>query len=253
MTRNLTQHKNKIVMLGINSIRPAPENVQVYKPTDRNDPDLLALAESIGKHGVQEPLVVTSDGYILSGHRRHAAARMAGLERVPCRVLRISREKHPEKVLRLLIEFNTQRVKTQQEMLREEVVRMNPEEEHRALVEYRETKSDLRVRRIKLGDIRGRSALSDAKKPFLEAVQRIVEENKKWWPLSDRQIHYPLLNNPPLMHAGKPDSIYRNDRKCYKNLCDLLTRARLLARPAYLAAEPGRNRGGKEHRPERSA
>lgn len=34
------------------------------------------------------------------------------------------------------------------------------------------------------------------------------------------------MNDPPLRHASKPASGYRNDPKCYKDLCDLLTRAR---------------------------
>lgn len=44
---------------------------------------------------------------------------------------------------------------------------------------------------------------------------------------ADRQIHYGLLNNPPLKHASKPDSTYGNDLASYKSLVDLLTRARL--------------------------
>jgi hypothetical protein len=55
----------------------------------------------------------------------------------------------------------------------------------------------------------------------------ILTEYKKYLPLTDRQIHYYLLNDPPLIHAGKPDSVYENNRQSYKCLCDLLTRARL--------------------------
>src|SRR5262249_1095619 len=39
--------------------------------------------------------------------------------------------------------------------------------------------------------------------------------------------HYSLLNDPPLIHASKPHSRYRNEHKFYKATCDLLTRARL--------------------------
>jgi len=35
------------------------------------------------------------------------------------------------------------------------------------------------------------------------------------------------LNEPPLIHAGKPESRYANNQRCYKRLCDLVTRARL--------------------------
>ena len=45
--------------------------------------------------------------------------------------------------------------------------------------------------------------------------------------MSLRQIHYALLNDPPLCHASKPKSHYRNDRQSYAKLSDLLIRARL--------------------------
>ena len=45
--------------------------------------------------------------------------------------------------------------------------------------------------------------------------------------MSDRQIHYQLLNAPPLIHAAKPESTYRNDKASYRALTDLVFRARL--------------------------
>ena len=44
-------------------------------------------------------------------------------------------------------------------------------------------------------------------------------------PLSDRSMHYALLNDPPVRHAGKPESVYGNDRASYHDLTDLLSRA----------------------------
>ena len=41
---------------------------------------------------------------------------------------------------------------------------------------------------------------------------------------------YALLNNPPLIHASKPDSTYRNNKPSYKALTELLTRARIAGR-----------------------
>jgi hypothetical protein len=63
--------------------------------------------------------------------------------------------------------------------------------------------------------------------PLLKAIQNVIDEREDYWPLSVRQIHYALLNNPPLIHAGKSDSVYHNVQKCYKALDDLLVRARL--------------------------
>lgn len=42
---------------------------------------------------------------------------------------------------------------------------------------------------------------------------------------SDLRAH--TENDPPLRHASKPDSRYRNDKESYKSLVELLTRARL--------------------------
>src|SRR4051812_2321006 len=67
------------------AIRPSSLNDQLYRPVSPTDPEVIALAESIRRHGVREPLVVSRDNYILSGHRRYAAARLAGLVVVPCR------------------------------------------------------------------------------------------------------------------------------------------------------------------------
>jgi hypothetical protein len=62
---------------------------------------------------------------------------------------------------------------------------------------------------------------------MLNAVQKIITGQRNHWPLTDRSIHYDMLNNPVLRHASKPDSRYKNDRSSYQDLTDLLTRARL--------------------------
>jgi hypothetical protein len=70
-----------------------------------------------------------------------------------------------------------------------------------------------------------RKGISRAKEPMLAAVQHILAQRAEFWPLSDRSIHYALLNDPPLRHAGKPDAVYANDRESYHDLTDLLSRA----------------------------
>src|SRR5262249_38294123 len=73
-----------------------------------------------------------------------------------------------------------------------------------------------------------RCEISVAKKPFLDAVLRILQEQRKYWPLSDRQIHYRLLgDDAPLTHASKPQSRYINDKASYRKLTDLLARGRI--------------------------
>ena len=70
---------------------------------------------------------------------------------------------------------------------------------------------------------------------MLDAIEAVIEARREFWPLSDRQIHYALLSDPPLRHAAKPYSRYQNDRDSYNNLTDLVTRARLERRIPFEA------------------
>src|SRR5262249_13205879 len=73
-----------------------------------------------------------------------------------------------------------------------------------------------------------RCEISAAKRPFLDAILRILDEQRDYWPLSDRQIHYRLLGpDAPLTHASKPDSTYINDKASYRKLVDLLSPGRI--------------------------
>ena len=69
--------------------------------------------------------------------------------------------------------------------------------------------------------------MSSAKQPFLDSVRKVLEERRAYWPISVRQVHYSLLNKPPLIHAGKPGSKYANTMRSYKSLVDLVARARI--------------------------
>jgi hypothetical protein len=215
----------KIVPIG--SIDPSPQNNDLYRPVDPNDPEIQALAESIRVYGVKEPLVISLDWYLLSGHRRLAACKLAGLTEVPVFVEQIDSIEEPDRFMCLLREYNRQRTKTFDEQLREEVVSLNPDETYQALIGHRCAKSAVKVECIRIGEVKARSKISAAKMPMLNAIIKIINDRRQFWPLSDRGIHYPLMNDPPLRHASKPDSRYVNDRASYKDLCDLLTRARL--------------------------
>jgi hypothetical protein len=83
---------------------------------------------------------------------------------------------------------------------------------------------------VEVGVIEGhkhRAEITEAKRLFLDAIKGILDRLRDYWPLSDRSIHYQLLNAPPLIHASKRQSTYRNDARCYKALTELLTRARI--------------------------
>jgi hypothetical protein len=216
----------RILIIPLSDLTPARVNEQVYRPVDPDDPEVRALADSVARHGLREPIVVTLDDVILSGHRRHTACRLAGLERAPCRRENI-RSTDPG-FLPLLVEYNRQRVKGADERLREEVVAADPEESHRLLVEHRRQRSRVDVDTIEIVGEKRRARITKAKWPLWEAVRAVLNDRADYWPLSDRQIHYALLNNPPLIHASKPDSRYTNNERSYKALIDLLSRARLV-------------------------
>ena len=229
-----TRNTTSVQIVAIDAISPCPENEELYRPVDPNDRDIQALAASIREGGVREPLVITQDHVILSGHRRQTAALLAGLTEVPCRIEPFRYcDCDSDEILLLLREHNRQRVKSLEEMLREEVVSVDPAEAYDRLLEHREQRSDLSdlsgkpLKTVHLSARRGRKRISDRKQEMLDAALRVIEERREYWPLSDRQIHYVLLNDPPRRNTLRKNSRYANDRSSYGDLCDLLTRARL--------------------------
>jgi hypothetical protein len=79
-----------------------------------------------------EPILISKDGYIISGHRRRVAAALAGLTRVPVRIYPISRAKEPGRFVKLLVAMNSQRIKSTSDLLHETLVKIDPKEAHQA-------------------------------------------------------------------------------------------------------------------------
>jgi ParB-like nuclease family protein len=132
------------LLLAIDAISPSPENALLYRPVTPDDEATIALANSITANGILEPLVISADGYIISGHRRHCAGRISALKEVPCRILNVRRgdgDRASDEFLKLLREHNRQGVKTRDESLREAVVDVDPDKAHRALTAYRKRKA----------------------------------------------------------------------------------------------------------------
>jgi hypothetical protein len=209
------------------SINPSPNNTLLYRPISSDDPSIRDLAIDIKRNGILEPLVITKDKFILSGHRRYVAARLAGLTQVPCRVADITSD--DPRLPQLLASYNQQRVKTLDEFLREAIATANPEESYQALIAHRQKRSQIEhgLEQIELRGYKGRKQISYAKYEHLDAIIRILNDNREYWPLSVRQVHYRLLSDPPLTDTDNSDSIYRNDKSSYRKTIDLLTRARL--------------------------
>ena len=239
LSRNLSAKLGecRVSEMRLDDIQPSPENDKIYGPVDPKAPSVIALSKSIRRYKLRplEPIVVTLDGYILSGHRRYAACKLAGLKVVRVRIEQIRRSDDIDAFVVLLREYNRQRVKSIDVLLREAIIDSNPVEARAELIAYRRKKSKLDHDPISLGVYRARSEISDAKQPFLDAIKSVLDAMRDYWPLSDRQVHYALLNDPPLRHAAKAGSTYRNDKASYKSLIDLLTRGRVAGLIPYQA------------------
>jgi len=99
-----------------NELRPHPRNTDIYGDTD--DPERLedTFVESIREKGVLEPLVVTDDKKVISGHRRRLAAVETETNTVPVRFAEFSTDLGEREAL---IEFNRQRQKTPGQIINE--------------------------------------------------------------------------------------------------------------------------------------
>jgi hypothetical protein len=166
---------------------------------------------------------------VVSGHRRLAAAKRIGLKEVPARIIQVYFElmnfKERMDLLRL---HNYQRNKSASERIREKMLEIDPSHAHSEMVKRRiknRNRSDPSCVAVRLGRVKKRPKITTLQ--FLAKVKEIITENEPYWPLTDRRVHYLLLNEPPLKHDKKPESKYQNDKNSYKALTHLLIRARL--------------------------
>ena len=86
----------KIVYIAIDKLNPHPQNPR------KDLGDLTELAASIKEKGVMQNLTVVPDGdayTVVIGHRRHAAAKLAGLTELPCVVADLDEQEQLETML----------------------------------------------------------------------------------------------------------------------------------------------------------
>ena len=223
----------------VQQVQVARENDLLYDRFGIANLDDYELTISIRDNGIQEPLTLSADHVLLSGHRRLAAAKYLGLETVPIRVVDIMFSSlTPTDRMETLRLYNQQREKSAGERIKEKLLDIDPDHAH----------ADLRRRRVRanamagavrsnieMGGCRTRARITTFQ--FLAAVKKVIYENEGYWPLTDRRVHYLLLNDPPLKHDKKPDSCYANDKGSYKALTNLLLRARLTGDIPWQAIE----------------
>ena len=104
MERDDLEEVGVIYRIPIADLKPHPQNPYHVK----NDEMMQELSASIGKYGVLVPVIArrTDDGYeLIAGHRRHFAARQAGLDHIPVLVMDMDDD---EAIIRL-VDTNIQR------------------------------------------------------------------------------------------------------------------------------------------------
>jgi len=231
--------KQDISYFSPDEIRPAHENGLLYDTFSPNaDEDDYKLYMSIKAEGILEPLHISVDGVILSGYRRHAAARWLGLAAVPCIVADdvVFNDLTADERVGLLAIYNKQREKSHAERLREVMLEIDPDEAYKHLLQDRNDRRQVDIEdNVTLGVTKKRARITTTE--FLQAAQKALDSEKEYWPLTVRRVHYLLLNNPPLRHDKKPESTYQNDLGSYKALTNLLLRARLTDDIPHIAIE----------------
>lgn len=225
----MQEKKQDISYFSINEIRPAGENILLYDDFSPNaDEDDRKLYFSIKENGIREPLHISVDGVILSGHRRYAAASWLGLDTLPCIVADdvIYDDLTQDERISVLAVYNKQRDKSHAERLREALQEVDPDTAYLSLITDRQSRRQVHLDdNVLLGDFKRRARITT--KAFLKAAQKAIESEKDFWPLTVRRVHYLLLNDPPLRHDRKPNSTYQNKQSSYKALTNLVVRARL--------------------------
>tara|TARA_Y100000004_G_scaffold190864_1_gene248667 strand:- start:330 stop:1436 length:1107 start_codon:yes stop_codon:yes gene_type:complete len=94
----------------VDSLAPHPMNQKIYGSDNFQDNDLKV---SISQNGLLEPLVITNENVVVSGHRRLKVVKELGWDLVDCRV-----EDFTNPLLSLIL-FNKSRIKTSRELLNE--------------------------------------------------------------------------------------------------------------------------------------
>lgn len=235
----------------IDDICPSPENDEIYGELLFDGP-MRDLIDSIGRTGLEEPIIISEDWYIISGHRRYYACSHLGFDEIPVRIKwGVSREGHPG-WHRLLAEYNPQRVKTAASLLREALMRDTSGDDVFAAAEA-SRRASATTSEVGFMVVKGEKdvkPITPWRLPFLAAAQKVIAALEEIWPLNIRQIHYNLLNDPPLKQTTKePDERhrYRNDKPSYNALGRLLKDARYGGQVSWDVIDD-ETRPGKEYR-----
>jgi len=104
-----------IVEKDLDQLRDHPENNRIFRPLEGDEwQDFL---DDVAKFGIREPLIVSRDGYIISGSQRARAARATGKEKVPV-IIRSYTHDSPEALVELVACNIKRRTLTKAELMK---------------------------------------------------------------------------------------------------------------------------------------
>jgi hypothetical protein len=152
----------------------------------------------------------------------------AGLSVVPVMVLNLTRAQHSEdQWVVILREHNAGREKSFDELVRQRLVDIAPEETVQQIVADQITRSLPRIATIDTGaKAMMRYGISSEKRSMADAILELIKSLDEYLPVSLRAVHYRLLTKTFWRNA-KDKTKYRNDKNSYKDLSNLATRMRL--------------------------
>ena len=104
------------MQIPINQLKPCPINSEIYRDSDVGD-----LMNSIQEVGLLQPIVVTPDNIIISGHRRFKAIQSLGWTVVEVEVKEVEEDSIPL----YIVLFNQSRNKVASELIHEIMVLMD--------------------------------------------------------------------------------------------------------------------------------
>jgi hypothetical protein len=216
------------------TICETPENWTIYHRPDLTERTFRDLCASIRKSGINTPLEISADGYIISGHRRFIAAQQCGLNTLPCLIdpTVVMSNLAPRERVALLISRNAGiRVKTDSESYLEAAASVDPDEairtaQARKAQVFNKIKTCLQAVESESG-IR-RTDPTGERAALLQAVKEILQEKREhdFLPTSGRHIHYSLLARKVRTSTRKNGHIYGTGPNDAALLSKLLTDAR---------------------------
>ena len=193
-----------------------------------DDAHMDDLTESVKRYGTLTPLAINREGYIITGNRRRDAACRAGLHEVPCFVWDV--KVHTDEFNHLLVNANENREKSASAQIAEIGV-MGPAEKPEIWLGIQRVNAEMRERCGGLATVldvpqRKRWEIVYAR-AFADAVIEVVNaELEHGRTPTLRQVHYLLLNNPPVRNA-RTGNRYKNDEESYKALSEIAGRLRV--------------------------